>query len=208
VRHADHLELGSDSVIRRLFTAASTLSLLLCVATAGLWVRSWRIYDTCAVGFATQTHWPSRGYMLEVESSGQRLRLTATSYFDHHDENWLDDRDDIPRWSFQASQSHDTQYPLELDHGDGSDLRRRGYASESQTMHGPRSIFEWTTLIVPHWFVIIATLPFPLLCASRIVRRRLLRRPGHCPSCGYDLRESKDRCPECGTVASTTIAPA
>jgi len=186
-------------MLRRLVALLSVLSLLLWVATAVLWARSWRIYDRCEVGFATQTRWPSRGYLLGVESSGRRLRVTATFYADH-EETPLDDRDDIPRWLFRASQSHDTQYPLELDHGDRGDLRRRGYASESQTMYGPRSIIAWTTLILPHWFVVIVTLPLPLLYASRIVHRRLPRCPGLCRSCGYDLQGNVSGiCPECGT---------
>ena len=46
-----------------------------------------------------------------------------------------------------------------------------------------------------------AIMPTWWLLAYR--RRRMARlRPGHCPTCDYDLRASKERCPECGTPIS------
>jgi hypothetical protein len=56
---------------------------------------------------------------------------------------------------------------------------------------------------LPDWVVVILLGILPFLTGARIRHRkqqqsRLQR--GLCTACGYDLRATPDRCPECGTV--------
>ena len=60
---------------------------------------------------------------------------------------------------------------------------------------------------VPFWFLCLLTGPGPALWAVKRWRRERLAMTGHCPGCGYDLRESPGVCPECGRDAATIPAP-
>jgi hypothetical protein len=58
---------------------------------------------------------------------------------------------------------------------------------------------------VPFWFIIALTAPLPLyelLAFRRRHTRRYRLANGLCLQCGYDLRATPERCPECGTIAA------
>jgi hypothetical protein len=52
----------------------------------------------------------------------------------------------------------------------------------------------------PIWLALVIFLPLPVVSLYRGQRRRRLSRIGKCAKCGYDLRASVGRCPECGTA--------
>ena len=60
---------------------------------------------------------------------------------------------------------------------------------------------------VPWWAVFAATGALPAAWSAAAVRRRLrrraLQRRGLCHTCGYDLRATPGRCPECGTAVQS-----
>ena len=58
----------------------------------------------------------------------------------------------------------------------------------------------WRCLVFPHWFAAILTAILPAIVVLRWRRDRRRIAEGHCQSCGYDLRATPDRCPECGTI--------
>ena len=57
-------------------------------------------------------------------------------------------------------------------------------------------------LVLPCWFVAVIAAVLPAARAVRHDRHRLRRSRGLCPACGYDLRTTPEKCPECGAAAT------
>jgi hypothetical protein len=55
---------------------------------------------------------------------------------------------------------------------------------------------------VPYWFLALLALAPPVYALARSRRRRRHAQHPVCAACGYDLRATPDRCPECGTPAA------
>ena len=54
-------------------------------------------------------------------------------------------------------------------------------------------------LRLPACFVLLLPATYLLKAAVRRARKRRRRAAGLCPACGYDLRATPGRCPECGS---------
>lgn len=57
---------------------------------------------------------------------------------------------------------------------------------------------------VPMWALLLGGIWFPIIQVARYRRIRMRMRTGCCVACGYDIRATPQRCPECGTIPAAT----
>ncbi|HEX2922692.1 MAG TPA: hypothetical protein VHS28_01540 [Chloroflexota bacterium] len=180
----------------------SAISLVLCIGVALLWVRSYRAADNI--------EWSI------LETKYGRLYAHNGRLWIHQSQLYRADGNPgfSSRFNYQTTQpATAAQEERELIRELEFNSRMRGTFVHKnhlgmQYMSYGRPPIKYSTtpftsyLSLPLW-------PFPLILAvipslhlSSLLYRRLRSRHrksrGLCPTCGYDLRASKDRCPECG----------
>ena len=62
---------------------------------------------------------------------------------------------------------------------------------------------DWD-LRLPIWFLFFLTAPLPAVWTLIRARRQRRLKQDTCPICGYDLRATPNRCPECGTAIKSS----
>ena len=83
-----------------------------------------------------------------------------------------------------------------------------GYVSEKQSAQGLKDATVTTrSYWLPHWLVAGVASVVPLRWMIALVTRARRRRRGLCARCGYDVRVSQGRCPECGEPLFARPAP-
>jgi hypothetical protein len=175
---------------RRLFTILSALSLVLFVGACAMWARSYRVAD----GYHGHTPWwDTNFYSTQGVLSFEAFHNTGTRPYEHGFEK---------RSPFETSLDAPTPGQPGVRHF-GSLLGITWYVTDGGLWKWGEvyKLPQYRVLLVPFRFFAILFLLLPVIHFFRRKRsRRLFRERGRCPSCGYDLRATPDRCPECGTV--------
>ena len=173
---------------RRLLNLLTALSLLLCIAAALLWVRSYQWMDAL-------WRWSPPGAVRAAYSDHGRLYLVTASGLRHSNRGWQREARDVSdRPSIWARDADGANYSYSL--------LGFGYINADR-IEGIADRLRLVT--VPHWFLVLA-FATPATRLTGALRRRRHARAGRCVRCGYDLRATPDRCPECGALPRATSA--
>jgi hypothetical protein len=174
----------------------TAVSLLLCVATAGSWIRSEFRLDVLShysrfnerrsrtwqqFGCERGSFWYGQGLLQADPKSAPSSPFVG--------------------WGMASESARSRGAIAALWCGKGFYLMGFGGWSLRWTVSGPE-IREHRAIMVPHWFVMLLLAVAPARWVVLKRRERRNRARGLCSRCGYDLRATPDRCPECGAGAA------
>jgi hypothetical protein len=206
-------------MLRRVFMVLRVLSLLLCVAVVALSVWSYRRGHVVRV---TRDSWPAPNRWL-YRWNGLHLVQGRWVYYWCREEidlsnpprHWSDGYVEMFRRAPHAGGRRFGYDAYEVSAAGfqpfaGATPWRFGFR-RLRTSHGDSSASRAENhLVAPVWLTVLVPavlLILPSRGVASAVRRRGRQRSGLCPACGYDLRATPGRCPECGAVPSPTNQP-
>jgi hypothetical protein len=161
-----------NGFLRILCNVATALSAVLCMASAVLWARSYSGDEFWMLRRAPQRDWVLQIARPDTADLAAGLNVVPDTFqgFSH------------------IRTPHDY---IAMTRADDPQISMLGVGI------GRTSAMQWIRMPLSLMTLLFGAAPFLRLRTYRRKRRRL---PGHCRKCGYDLRATPDRCPECGAA--------
>jgi hypothetical protein len=207
--------------------AVTVLFFLLLLATLAAWVRGYwaREYFGVVRETATDARWVSREWAVDWgggdvgvcyapasadAAAAREAGCPAGVRWGSRSNRWAPSRATSAYAAWAAGWVRAGHHAEAWDHAGITAGRAQGrdWASSVSVPDGvPRADRRYYWFVLPCW---MAAALFALLPAQRtwaMVRRRSAAhraQAGLCPACGYDLRATPDRCPECGKIPAAS----
>src|SRR4051812_34412010 len=185
--------------MRFLLYILATLLLAPFILSSLLWIRSYRVSDDLTLDTAHQDGGGKWNHL-------QRGLYTGPGKFVYYARPWATYREagHPPKTGWNVKHYAPTN-PDQVFPSYSSGHGRFGFwALKDYWVVGSRA------LVIPFWaptsLCLILSIPTMVL-AHRSAVRGYRKRHGLCLSCGYDIRESKEKCPECGSTINLHSAP-
>jgi hypothetical protein len=171
-----------------IFNLAAAVSLVLCIGTAAVWIASTRGSDVRLAREWTD-HNGASDFAIDT---GDGIAISRTQACEGLPEDFQI-ADEAPHWRFSVGDSRWQLFTRQ------ARLEERFGFGELQRAWDDGQCTSGLTMPFSYPFIMTSLLPFAW--SFTYVRRRMCpTTSGHCPTCGYDLRATPERCPECGTV--------
>jgi len=192
-------------VKRHLFNVLAAISLLLCVATACLWLRSfwhedaacYRTHNAIRVIAVSQ---PGRVWFEKIHEVSIWAPSPTTNWGAGFWVYSVPHQSSDDAWQWEKWYSNDDyifrRWGFRVVRGD----RLTPVPSPDPEIFGTCDFFPAAAVALPYWFVVPLAAVLPAIAVRRHLRSRHSPQAGHCQLCGYDLRATPWRCPECGTI--------
>ena len=186
-------------VVHVLLNVATLLSLILCLTSAAGWARSFSIGDSFRYLSVARTEptWivDERGI---VSNAGLLCFNWHRVWYDRASAN-------VPVEDVNGPEGfrHDRFDPYNL--GAWQRVRDSLWFSHHRLESPNPSYgrFRLESIWMPYWVVVGVTAVLPIRRYAKWRSRRRRSARGLCLECGYDLRGTPDRCPECGTISAS-----
>ena len=181
------------------------IALFLDIASGFIWIRSYRVSDDLFWRSGNQNglEFVLRGAILHSSSGGVKLT------YDQYQNQYTKEAGSCFVYTKLTPDGYPTYFPI-IGSKPPSNLGPFLFWSDSEL------VYNWTdmdghwharkgceydiAIILPWWFPMLISMPMSIIALRRWLRNRHQRlRMGLCAICGYDIRASPDRCPECGT---------
>lgn len=174
-----------------LFNGIAAVSLVLCVATTALWATSYITSDSFVLCKSRQySILSNRGFVAVICSTHYVVPFPSGPPFpaserDSYSSTW--------RISCEIGDSY-----TDLSNPNFPGLRVGKWSRWGEADLGLEGVESGYQAIAPYWMVTLGLGFVPALWLGQSWRQRGELYHGCCTVCGYDLRATPDRCPECG----------